>query len=1068
MRKIALLVLAVAFIGLQAVNAQVRRITGTVTSAEDGLTIPGASVVVKGTSIGTITNADGVYNLDVPQEATTIVVSFVGMRTAEMPITGTTLDVVLQSDVIGVDEVVVVGYGTATRQSFVGSIKSIKSENIQAKSISNVSQSLAGEAAGVNVINTSGQPGTTATIRIRGFGSVNGNRDPLYVLDGVPFSGALSSINPNDIESTTILKDATATAIYGSRGANGVILLTTKSGRAGTSLIEADIKTGINVSGLPRYSTIKSPEEYIGLSWEALYNRGVASGNANPVNFANTNLFGPSGISPKYNLWSVAGAELIDPETRMVKAGVSRKYDPENWEDFGFQSSQRTEGNLVFRGGSESTKYFTSFGYLKDVGYIINSDFERYSATLNLESMVKPWLSVNSKMSYTGSTTNNNGQSSDSGSIFWFVDNLPPIYPLFLRDEQTGDIVPDPIFGGNQYDYGVGRGFGALTNSIADAHFDRSETKANQLAGNFGGTIRFTKHLSLENTFGAQLYASKYNGLNNPFYGSSAGQGGSIYKVDQLMITWNFLNLLRYKNSFGKHNLEALVAHESNFWERKYQTASKHKAVHPDIDDLNNFVIVSSPPTSYTDGVRLESYFGQVNYNMDEKYFLSASVRRDGSSRFIGDNKWDNFGSVGFSWVVSNETFMQGIEVLDYLKYKISYGIMGEQAGIGFYPGYNTFDVSNLNDQISISERNIGNPDLTWETSKMFQTGIEFGLGKFLDGSIDYYMKNTDNLLFDRRVGPSVGYALITVNDGVLRNSGLEFDLTAHLLNTDNYGLDFTINGELLQNKLINMPIDPATDLPKVIDIAAPFGRSEGHSLFDFYMREWAGVDPSNGTGMWYQYFHDANGNGVVDSGEGIASMHEWEAENPDKAVSKTVTKTYANATQAYIGKSAIPKVRGGFRLSGRLFNFDASAQFIYSLGGYAYDNAYAILMNNDQIGSNNWHTDINNRWQKPGDITNVPRLSSNYDINVVSQSTRYLSKSDFLSLNNVRIGYTVPKRWTEKIRVNDLNVFASGDNLFLLSARDGFNPSTNEAGTSSMYRYSPLSTYTFGLRLRF
>jgi len=533
MRKIALLVLAVAFIGLQAVNAQVRRISGTVTSAEDGMTIPGASVVVKGTSVGTITNADGVYNLDVPQEATTIVISFVGMRTAEMPITGTTMDAVLQSDVIGVDEVVVVGYGTATRQSFVGSIKSIKSENIQAKSISNVSQSLAGEAAGVNVINTSGQPGSSAPIRIRGFGSVNGNRDPLYVLDGVPFSGALSSINPNDIESTTILKDATATAIYGSRGANGVILLTTKSGRAGTSLIEADIKTGINVSGLPRYSTIKSPEEYLGLSWEAVYNEGVATGNPNPVAYAHENIIGANGIKQFYNMWNASGSELIDPVTRQIRAGVTRKYDPENWEDYGFQSSQRTEGNLVFRGGSESTKYFTSFGYLKDVGYIINSDFERYSATLNLESMVKPWLSVNSKMSYTGSTTNNNGQSSDSGSIFWFVDNMPPIYPLFLRDEQTGDIVPDPIFGGNQYDYGLdGRGFGALTNSIADAHFDRSETKANQLAANFGGTIRFTKHLSLENTFGAQLYTSKYNGLNKPFYGSS---GNTVYYT-QLML----------------------------------------------------------------------------------------------------------------------------------------------------------------------------------------------------------------------------------------------------------------------------------------------------------------------------------------------------------------------------------------------------------------------------------------------------------------------------------------------------------------------------------------------------
>jgi TonB-linked SusC/RagA family outer membrane protein len=1068
MKKIALMLLSMALIGVFTVEAQVRRISGTVISADDRNAIPGASVVVKGTTLGTITNMDGAYQLDVPADAQTLVISFVGMETKEVEITGSVIDVVLGQDMIGLDEVLVVGYGTATKQAFVGSIKTVKNESIQSKSVSNLSQSLAGEAAGVRVINTSGQPGTTATIRIRGFGSVNGNRDPLYVLDGVPFSGAVSSINPNDIESVTILKDATATAIYGSRGANGVILLTTKSGKAGTSFIEADVKTGVNVSGLPRYSTIKSPEDYIGLSWEALYNRGVAMGNPDPASFANNTLFSASGITPKYNLWNATAAELIDPATRTVRPGVSRRYDPENWEDYGFQNSSRTEANLVFRGGTETSKYYSSVGYLNDVGYIINSDFKRYNATLNLESLVKPWLSTNTKMSYSGSETNNNGQSTDSGSIFWFVDNLPPIFPLFLRDEQTGAIVADPIFEGNQYDYGVGRAFGALTNSIADAHFDKSNTKAHQLAGNLGGTIRFTDNLSLENTFGAQLYASKYNNLNNPFYGSAAGQGGSIYKVDQLMISYNFLNLLRYKNSFGSHSFEALAAHESNSWERKFQTASKSKMVHPDIDDLNNFVIVSSPPTSYTDQVRLESYFGQVNYNYANKYYLSTSVRRDGSSRFIGDNKWDTFGSLGLSWVISNESFMQSQNIFEYLKYKISYGLVGEQAGIGFYPGFNTFDISNLNDGISISARDIGNPDLTWETSKMFQTGLEFGIGKFIEGSVDYYQKNTENLLFDRRVGPSVGYALMTVNDGVLRNSGIEFDVTAHFINTQDVGLDFSVNGEFLSNKLIQMPIDPATEEPKVLDIAGYFGRSEGHSLYDFYLREWAGVDPSDGTAMWFQYYHDANGNGILDNGEGITSLYEYTTANPDNAISKTVTKAYNSATQKYVGKSAIPTLRGAFRLDARVKGFDIGAQFIYSLGGYAYDWAYGVLMHNDVVGGNNWHTDIFNRWQNPGDITNVPRLSSNYDTNVRSASTRFLTRSDFLSLNNVRIGYTVPGNMVQKMKMSSLNIFVSGDNLFLLSARDGFNPSTDEAGTSDMYRYSPLSTYTLGLRVQF
>lgn len=976
MRKIILMLTLISFFGIQSVFAQTM-VTGTVTSADDGATLPGVSVIIQGTSLGTTTDMDGYFSVSVPEGSTALEFSFVGMEAQTIAFTGqTVINVALENSSQLLDEIVIIGYGTATKQSLVGSVKTITAENLESKSVSNISQSLAGEAAGVRVINTSGQPGSSATIRIRGFGSVNGNRSPLYVLDGIPYSGAINAINPNDIETTTILKDAAATAIYGSRGANGVILLTTKTGKAGTSVIEVDVKRGVNVSSLPRYNTIRSPEQYIELSWEALYNKGVASGEADPVDYANTTLFtGP--INPQYNMWNVTdGADLIDPVTGTVRNGVTRKYSPENWGDYGFQNSSRTEANIVMRGGTEKTKYFTSIGYLEDIGYIINSDFKRYNASVSLTHEVKSWLTTNARMSYSGTETNNNGQSDDSGSIFWFVDNMPSIYPLFLRDE-NGAIVADPVYGGNQYDYGVGRGFGALTNSIADAHFDKSNTKANSLTGNMGWTVKFTDDLTFETTVGMQYYASKYNSLNNPFYGSGASQGGSIWKRDNQTMVFNVLNLLRYNKSFGDHNFEILAAHETNTWERKMQTASKHLAVHPDIDDLNNFVVVSSPPTSYTDQVRLESYFSQLNYNFENTYYFTASVRRDGSSRFVGDNKWDTFGSVGLSWMISKASFMQDISIIDYMKLKTSYGLIGEQSGVGFYPGHNTSDVGNLDDKISLSDRDIGNPDLTWETSKMFQVGIEFSLGKFFDASIDYYVKNTENLIFDRRVGPSVGYAIITVNDGVLRNSGLEFDFTTHFIKRADYGLSFTINGEFLQNKLTTMPIDPATGEQKILDIAGRYGRSAGHSLYDFYTREWAGVDPADGTAMWYQNYFDENGNGVLDAGEGISSLSEYTNENPDNAISITTTKTYADATQKYVGKSAIPTVRGAFRLEGRFKNFDLTAQFIYSLGGYAYDGAYANLMDNDAVGNNNWSTDILDRWQNPGDITNVPRLSS-------------------------------------------------------------------------------------------
>jgi len=317
-------------------------------------------------------------------------------------------------------------------------------------------------------------------------------------------------------------------------------------------------------------------------------------------------------------------------------------------------------------------------------------------------------------------------------------------------------------------------------------------------------------------------------------------------------------------------------------------------------------------------------------------------------------------------------------------------------------------------------------------------------------------------------MGPSLGDALITVNDGKLKNQGIEFDLTTHILKSDNFKLDFTVNGEMLTNELVNMPIDPATGEEKLIDIAGAYGRSVGHSLYDFYIREWAGVDPDNGLPLWNVSYFDANNSSTLDAGEEILSLHEYQIENPNNSISETTTSVYQNATQKYVGKSAIPKVRGAFRLSGQLHSFDFSSQFAYSLGGHAYDGAYASLMHNRQVGNNNWHTDIRNSWKEPGDITEVPRLLSNLETNVNSLSSRFITSSDYLTLSNVKVGYTLPTRHIEKSGLTDVNIWVSGDNLFLLSSRDGFNPATSETGATSTYRYSPLTTLTLGVRVKF
>ncbi|MBZ9731410.1 SusC/RagA family TonB-linked outer membrane protein [Salegentibacter sp. JZCK2] len=1067
-----ILTLLLAFV-VQFTFAQEKVVTGTVID-EDGLPLPGVNVIEKGTTNGAQTNFDGEYSLSV-DIGDVIVFSYVGFSNQEVTVGAADVyDVTLGTDAAALDEVVVVGYGTATRQSFAGTATTIDTENLETKNFSNVSQALAGEVAGVNVINTSGQPGTASTIRIRGFGSVNGNRDPLYVVDGVPFTGSINSINPADIKSTTVLKDATATAIYGSRGANGVILLTTKTGTSGENYVEVDVRTGVNDQVIPRYDVIRSPETYIGLVWEGIFNRGRITGEDNPVEYANERLFSPNYVPSGYNLWNVDSASaLINPDTRMVRDGVTRRYTPESYEDAAFKAAIRTEANVRFGGGDEKTTYFASVGYLNDNGYAINTGYDRYTTRLNLKSEVKEWLDVSANIGYAYSERLANGQTVGSENVFEFADKTAPIFGVFLRDDE-GQLVPDPIFGGNQLDYGSFSGFRTRPqsdglNPVGSALYDYNNTDRHELNGSFALDFTITENLTFETKFGAQYAMNRFTSARNPFYGGAQGDGGTLFKADTETLTTNFLQLLRYENQFGDHSLDALVAHESNNFDLSYNTAFKTKAVASDIYELNNYVVAASPATGFNEGRAIESYFGQVNYNYIDTYFLTGSVRRDGSSRFVNE-KWGTFGSVGAAWVASNEDFISS-DIFSFLKFKASYGITGDEAGVGYYSGYDTFSINNLNDEISLSMLGNGNPDLTWETSTMYQVGTEFGFGRWLDGSIDYYIKNTEDQIFSRRVGPSQGIAIITVNDGDLRNAGLEFNLTGHLFQTEDFNLDLSVNGEILENEITRMPLDPSTGEERILDTSnSPFAYSEGRSIFDIYTREYAGVNPETGAPQWYEYFNDANGNGVFDEGEeAIQNMALFMHNNPDASVERQITETYANATEKYIDKSAIPDVRGGMRLSGNYKNFNFGAQLVYSFGGYGIDFQYAELMS-DRFGAvgNNYHRDILNRWQNPGDQTSVPALTDNAFVNGTSLSDRFVTSTDYFALNNVRVGYTIPEEMFGDSGINYVNLYLSGDNLYVNTARQGFLPNTAENGNSGRRLYAPLTTVTAGVRVKF
>ncbi len=1071
--------------------AQDRTIYGTV--EDESGPLPGVTVLIKGTTLGTETDFDGNYTLTA-KTGDVLVFSYVGLKTVKVEVDKIDqINVSLLGDEL-LEEVVVVGYGTTTKKSYTGTAAKIAVENIESKSFSNISQALAGEVAGVSVFNTSGQPGTVSTVRIRGYGSPNGNRSPLYVVDGVPYTaGSLNAVNPNDIEGITLLKDATATAIYGSRGANGVILITTKKGTLGEEdFVEVDVRSGLNTQMIPRYDVVTSPEKYVGYVWEGIYNAGTLAGEADPVGYANGRLLTGNGIGTGYNMWNAAdAAALIDPATRTVRAGVERLFTPERYADIAFNTGFVTETNVRFGGGNVKNKYYVSVGYLNDEGYSINSDYKRYTTRLNLDSKVKKWLKLSGNIGYTHSQSTNNGQTSGSENVFEFADKMAPIYPVYARHPDTGELIPDQVFGGNQYDYGSptadANGFtrdrpnANQLNPIASAVLDYDGSDMHGINGNYEMHASLLDGLSLEMRLGGQYsFFRRYNAKNH-VYGIAANSGGSLSVTDSEYWSHNFLQLLRYKKDFGQNSLEALLAHETteNGFHRSAQT--KETVVQPGVYVLSNYKTFPIEPSGYKNFYGLESYFGQVNYDYSDKYFFTASLRTDGSSRFIND-KWGVFGSVGGAWVISEEDFMSD-SFFSYLKAKMSWGVTGDQDGVGTTEAFTTID-RNYVDGLALPERRPGNPDLTWETSRMFQAGLEMSLGEYVDANFDYYRKNTDNLFFNQFRGSSVGFLSIKTNDGEVQYDGVEFDVTGHLINTEDFKLDVSLNGEFLSNQMTAMPIDVSSGQAKIIDTSPGYyAYSEGRSIFDFYAREWAGVDSADGMPMWYQYYDDKNDNGVLDAGEegfviddgngnntnGTGSMVEYLQKVEGANIKKTETKDYEDATEVYINKGLIPDVRGAFRISGKIKSFDFSTQFTYSLGGYAYDGQYAELMSDTRgAASTNFHNDIANRWQNPGDVTDVPMLSDGTVSNVASFSSRFITSTDYLALNNARIGYTVPSSFMSNSGIDYLNFRVSGDNLFINTAREGFNPTVRETGNSVRRIYAPASTVTLGVKLKF
>lgn len=1091
-----------------------KQISGVVED-EKGEPVIGASIQVIGTTLGTITDVDGTFELSVPDDAEQIKVTSIGMEEQTLAIKRT-MHIVMKEHTEAIQEVVVTGFGNVTKGSYTGSAQAVDAETIERKSPTEISKALAGEVAGVQVINSSGQPGTNATIVVRGVGSLNGRTTPLYVVDGLTYDGDISSIDPSDIASTTVLKDATATSLYGARGANGVIVITTKKGTSGDEgKIDVDVNYGANMRILPLYDVISSPEEYVRMAWQSIYNyNSVVAASSNPEKSTGNMLFGSNGIPSAYKLWNEAGNTLVyldDKGNPVFDPSATRRKGYENiesWKDNIFRVGQKLDASVKLRGGTEMVKYYASLGYLKDEGYYQSSDFDRFTVRSNIDFEPKKWLKGNVNVAYTYSHMNNPGQRGDGAmnNGFYYVNAIPPIYPVFLRNED-GTIAQNTqqslIRAGilNAYDYGdiTMRSFGMGINPAGSLLLDKENTTQHEVDVKGSLEFKLYKGLKFQVNAGVHYINATSTDLTNPFFGDAAGIG-RIAQQSGNYFAFAAQELLTYNNTFGDHTIDVMVGHENILYNQSYQVGYKSYLTDPFGMDLGGAIKMNEIGGS-TDRYTMDSYVAKATYSLfDNRYVLSGTYRADGSSRYAPGHRWGHFGSVGAAWGFTEEPFME--DVKDWLKngkLRLSWGVLGNQIS-SLYSYTDHYAIVNVNDEIGYVWSSKGSNAITWERSNTTDLGLELSIGKYVDFEFDYFYKLTDNLMFNRAVAPSLGYSSVPTNEAQMLNQGVEFDFNIHAVDTRNVKLNIRLNGAHYTNKMLEMPIDYYESNGTAHRQIMNGAMSVGHSMYDHYTYQFVGVDPTDGASVfegyaWNEMMDRGVAFGEYDAQTGeynyVQSLHQnvvekimdqtgkQASEISDAEVqayvaanlTKVETKDYTMAAAQYVGKSYLPDLDGGLGFDLDVYGFTLSVATSYRLGGYGYDYTYMALMDDKQVGSHNWHVDMLNSWTETNTKTDVPGLFNGNGPNsqyANSTSTRFLTSNSYFSLNNVQIGYNFPKKLIEKIKLERLHLYVSASNLAIATARRGYNPMTSFTGSSDTHGYSPLSTIMGGIKVTF
>ncbi|MFH4967057.1 TonB-dependent receptor [Gaetbulibacter sp. M240] len=1023
--------------------AQTKTVSGTVTDAS-GLPLPGATVLVKGTNSGTSADFDGNYSIQVNQGAT-LVYSFVGYITKEMTVgSSNVINVTMTEDAESLDEVVVVAYGTTTKEAFTGSAGVVQSEQLELRALTSPIAAIEGNVTGVQFLSTSGQPGSSPSIVIRGVGTLNGTTDPLFIVDGVQFEGGLNTINQDDIASLTVLKDAASTSLYGSRGANGVIIITTKTGKKGAGItVSATSSFGVMSRSIDQYDAV-SPGEYYELMWEGYKNTPNVQAQPNPEAFASADIFNRLGRNP----FNVPNDQIVGVDGRLNPNAQVIAEDLD-WFDALQRQGSRLNNSVNVSGGGDNHTVFFSLANLQEKGYVIESGYDRTTARLNGSFDPTSWLSLGGNMSITTEKlTGPPSRGAAAANVFSFAKDMGSIYSPYLLDPVTNRIIRDEA-GNKLWDRGEGIGELGIQsrptligrNALEEAILNNYLETRNNVTMRINAEFTITDGLKASLVYGQDIQNGITQSYQNPIVGD--GQPEGRLSDDRFTRTVeNFNQLITYNKSFGDHNLDVTLGHES--YNRNFRSNDVFKTTQTasGIYELDNFSVVADAGGSSTDK-RLEGFFSRLNYNFANRYYIGASARRDGSSVF-DNNKWGTFYSVSGAWRIDQENFMSDVSFINNLKVRGSYGEVGNDQLGNFYISQGLYSLLSNAGTPGIFWDTTGNADLQWETTSTWDVALEFGLfNNRISGSVEYYNRDTSDLLYNVPIPPSEGQVNAPNNIGDMYNRGWEVSLNGTIVQTNNFSWDLGLQASTLENKITRIP-DPFINGSK--------RWAEGRSRFDWFLYEFAGVDPSNGDALYY----------VFEEVDGVPGIPVF-----DENGARATTNDWAEAQRGYVNESSIPDVIGSITNSFRYKNLSLSVLFTYQLGGKVIDYGYEDMMHAGEFGRS-LHPDAKNAWRQPGDITNVPRLEQGNPLLTQALSSRWLTDASFLSLRNVNLSYNFDSAVADKIGVNNLRIFATGENLLLFANRTGLDPQFNLAGTGDGTDYAPNRVVSVGVNVSF